>query len=285
MCIRDRPKSAGLSICRLIIRSIYLLIPKSKQIAIKNIEICLPNISDPEKLYYKSANTLAENLYLFCLFPKIDQKFIDENIDYAEFVNVVNQCKKKSNGILASTAHIGMFELAAYSCPFLGFPTNILARGLNLPNLDSWINKIREKNGNKIFSRKGAYKKSIQYLRNGEHVAMLCDQNVKRRNSVFIDLFGTQASSTVTIGHAVAKTKCALLFTVLVRTSAGKYKYIAREIDTNFETKDLAEFTKLVMRNYHLALEDVIREYPEQWFWIHRRFKTRPEGQKEDFYD
>ena len=197
--------------------------------------------------------------------------------------------QKKSEAILASTAHFGMFELAAYSCPFLDFPVNILARDLKLPSLDNWINKIREKNNNKnsnkIFSRKVAYKKSIQYLRNGENVGILCDQNVKRKYAIFVNLFGINASSTVTIGHAVAKTDCALIFTVMARKKDGKYRFIAREIDTNFDKTDINEFTKLVMKNYHSVLEDLIREYPDHWFWMHRRFKTRPEGQKEDFYD
>lgn len=75
------------------------------------------------------------------------------------------------------------------------------------------------------------------------------------------------------------------MFTVLAKKKDGKYKFIGKKIDTNFETDDLNEFARLVMRSYHIELENVIREYPDHWFWIHRRFKTTPEGVKEDFYD
>ncbi len=278
------PKSIGYKICESIIFLTFYLISHSKSVAIKNIKLCLPEIKDPEKLYYDSLKVIAENLYTFCLIPSMDQDFIDKNIDCSEFIEVTKKYAGESKGVLATTAHFGMFELSAHLCSVLGFPLKILARDLKLPRIDNWVNSVRELKDNEVYSRKGAYRKTIRYLRNGHNVGILCDQNVKRQYATFVDLFGITASATVTIGHAVAKADCPLMFTVMARKKDGKYRFIAREIDTNFDKTDINEFTKLVMKNYHSVLEDLIREYPDHWFWMHRRFKTRPEGQKEDFY-
>ena len=114
--------------------------PHSKSVAIKNINICLPEIKNPEKLYYDSLKILAENLYTFCLIPNLKKDFVDKNIDCTEFLAVTTKYSKKSKGVLATTAHFGMFELSAHFCSVLGFPIKILARDLKLPRIDNWVN-------------------------------------------------------------------------------------------------------------------------------------------------
>ena len=173
----------------------------------------------------------------------------------------------------------------AFVSALVNGPTSILARSFGLKKTDQWWNSIRAMFGNEVYPRKGGYKETISRLKEGKNVALLCDQNVKANYAIFSDIFGISSATTITVGRAAALTSAPIIFVVMARTDKNKYKIISHEVETPKDKSDLTRFSTEVMQNYHHHLEDSIKQFPDHWFWIHRRFKTRPPGNKEDFYE
>ena len=152
--------------------------------------------------------------------------------------------------------------------------------------LDTWWNAKRGTHGNIIFGRKGGFNQALTFLNSGKNVAILFDQNVKRSHSIFVNFFGIPASTTKTIGLASLKTDCKILFATMIKGNGGKYKLIVKWIKPPSEREGtIEERIHDTILDSHKILEETIRESPNLWFWIHRRFKTRPSGEAEDFYD
>ena len=139
--------------------------------------------------------------------------------------------------------------------------------------------------GNEVFDRKGAYREIESRLRRGQDVAILCDQNVKRNHAVFVDFFGRKVATTKAVALAAIRTNSPIIFGVSVQKSPGLYEIFCNRINIPTDLSlTLEEKTINIMEQIHRSLEAVIRRHPDHWFWIHRRFKTRPLGEIEDTY-
>lgn len=287
--IRTLPTMAGQFLSEVFVRFCFLILARSKDTALINLRACFPEKSEValNKIYQSSIQVLADNFYTFCLIPKLDREFVEKHIDLNNFAEIFQACKQKSptGSVIFATAHFGSFELMAFVSAIVNGPTSILARGLGLEQTDLWWDSVRTMHGNEVYPRKGGYKETINRLKAGKNIALLCDQNVKANYAVFVELFGITSSATMTVGHAAALTSVPIIFVVMAKTTGNKYKIICKEVITPEDKTDINQFTTEVMNNYHHILEESIREFPEHWFWIHRRFKTRPAGQKEDFYE
>lgn len=286
---RSLPAKLGQLLSLIFVRFCLLLLARSKAVALANLKACFPEkqASELNKIYQNSIKVLADNFYTFCLIPKLNREFIEKNVDLGNFAELYDRLKNKSatGSVIFATAHYGCFELMAFVSALVNGPTSILARTLGLEKTDDWWNSIRTMFGNEVYARKGGYKETTNRLKAGKNVALLCDQNVKANYAVYTELFGIPCASAITIAHAAASTSAPILFVVMARTSDNNYKILCKEVETPQDKSDLNSFTAEVMKNYHQILEDSIKQFPDHWFWIHRRFKTRPPGIKEDFYE
>ena len=178
-----------------------------------------------------------------------------------------------------------MYELAFQMLALLERPTAVLARGFGLPRLDEWCNKRRCLYGNQVFSRKGGFREVVRRLKKKQDVIVLFDQNVKRNHAIFVDLFGIKAATTKAIGLAAIRTGATVLFASCIEPSPGWYEYLLREVPSPDEySGETEEKIAAVTRALNAALEEAVRLHPDHWFWIHRRFKTRPKGERETLY-
>ena len=287
--VRILPEKLGRALCLGLVKIIIQLMARSKSVALLNISKCFPenNIEQNLGIYHSSLRVLADNIYMFCLLPLIGREFSEKHIDANSFLENYHNLSTKSEhkSVIFVTAHFGCFELMAHLSALKNVPVSILSRQLNLPKTEKWWNSIRELNGNEVFARKGGYKETISRLKSGKNVAILCDQNVKANYAIFVKLFGITAASTITIGHAVHATSAPVIFVALAKRKDGTYKLLSKVIESPKNKENIEEFTIELMNNYHQALEEAVREFPDHWFWFHRRFKTRPKGEKEDFYE
>ena len=136
-----------------------------------------------------------------------------------------------------------------------------------------------------IFSRSGGYKEVLHRLSSGQDVSLMFDQNVKANHAIFVDLFGIPAATTKTVAFVALRTGCTIAFGTMVEVSPWKFKVIYQPIDNPIDEQGSYEDKALrLTRRVHECLESVVRQYPAQWFWIHRRFKTRPPGEPENIY-
>ena len=293
------PDRVAYSISYVITLAIVYSMPRFIRAARRNLELVFPKKSpeERERIMKDSFKELATNIYSFAKNPRLTKESGIKMLDpdkRSELINVVSQAKSRAGGkgIMIATAHFGNFELGAQLYGLeLNCSTCILARGFKLPRLNRWWNSRRELFGNRIFDRVGAYKEIERNLNCGDSVAVLFDQNVVRKHAVFVDFFGIKTATTKSLALAVLRTGAPLLLITLARNGFNKYYFQATDITASgtlagIRESDLPLDAKvaMIMEELHRALEQRILEHPEHWFWIHRRFKTRPIGDTRDLY-
>ncbi len=173
------------------------------------------------------------------------------------------------------TGHLGSWELLSDAAGILGYSINVIYRPLDFKPLDRFFGHLRSRSGARLFPKASAMRKVLRSLQNNELVGTLLDQNSVRRAGVFVDFFGKSACTNKGLALIVQKTRSPVVPIFLVRESDKYRMIIGPEIPlvlTGDKSRDVEENT----RRFNRVIESMIRRYPEQWFWVHRRWKTRP---------
>lgn len=289
--LQHLPNGLALALARLYVRILLgMLLPRANRVTLRNLQLVFPNRSESERkaIARKSREVLAITLVSFAKNVALSREQARQVIPFKQLEQDLQAIRQKHPGkaVLYAAAHYGPFETIVQLCVLASGPVAILARGFGLPRLDAWWNRRREMFGCEVFGRTGGYRETIRRLHAGQDVTMLCDQNVKRNHAVFVDFFGIPAATTKTLALASLRTGAPVYLLVGYALELNSYGYILHElpeIETlpgNSEQK-VAAFTRVL----HQHLEQAIEAHPEQWFWLHRRFKTRPEGERERMYE
>ena len=230
-------------------------------------------LADPNRIADGVFLSIARLLAAFARLPRLTPENISTLIRYDGLENF-QTALAKGRGVLVATAHLGNWELSAFSHAWMTAPMNIVVRRLDNPRIDALVERYRGLSGNHIIEKKDAARGILKALKAGEAVGILIDQNTTLDQGVFIDFFGMKACA----GTAFAKLahhSGAAVVPGFALWSAEEQRYILRFYPEIPMTGDVQEDTQRV----HAQLESVIRQYPDQWFWIHRRWKTRPPGE------
>ncbi|MFZ0243129.1 MAG: lysophospholipid acyltransferase family protein [Desulfobacterales bacterium] len=183
---------------------------------------------------------------------------------------------RDGKGALILTGHVGNWELMPLAATLTGYSANILYRPMDFAPLERFFVETRTRFGLKLISKDASLLRAFRALKRGETVAMLLDQNVGLHKGVMVDFFGRRASTSYGLAYIALKTGAPVLPFFVVRDDRGFTAEIGPEIPlikTGDDRKDIEENT----RQYNEALEAIIRRYPDQWFWVHKRWKTRPD--------
>jgi len=190
----------------------------------------------------------------------------------------IRTARKKNRGVLILTAHIGNWELLAAAAALLGIPVSAVYRPLEFRALDLFFADIRSREGARLYPKKQAMRGILRGLRNNEAVGILLDQHAGSSVGVPVDFFGRPASTNAGLALVARRTGAPVVPAFLVREKDGHYSVLFGPevplVHTGDSRRDILENTRL----YNRALESVIRKYPEQWFWVHRRWKLRKTG-------
>lgn len=284
------PEAIGFGICKLLVRALIFFVPRYKKTALRNLALVFPDKTSAERfeIYLKSLDILAKNLFRFFTIGKLEKEEIVKLIDYSKAVECLQRLRAENPnvGVLLPNLHFGSFELAVHFKAVFDRKTHVLVRSFGLPMLDNWWNTRREKFGSKMFWRDGGFKEMVRCLKEGNDVAILADQNVKRNHAIFLPLFGIIAATTRSVALAVIKTECPVIVSGVIEVTPNKYELYFEEVET-FKGQNLAveERIEKITLGMHHAMENLIRKSPESWFWIHRRFKTRPKREDKSLYD
>lgn len=288
--VRHLPPRLGLGLCRLLFEIALLLVPRLRKAGTVNLGIAFPekSLSEHRQIFSQSIGLLAKNLYAYATLPSLTPENAQLILPYLNEKKELEELRKSSphGSILFATAHYGLFELMVQVHALTYRPLSILARGFGLPRLDALWNKHRMMFGNQVFWRKGGYREAVNRLKNGDDVTMLCDQNVKVNHAVFVDFFGLKTATSKAVALAALETKAPVVFGTSFEVCPGRYKLWYRVLpapETLAETfrEQVEKFTELLNK----VIEEAIREHPNHWFWVHRRWKTRPPGEPENLYD
>lgn len=270
---------------------VAFLRPRYRRIALRNIEIAFPA---KEALWRK--NVLRQSVYAlsrllvdFSRMHKLDSAWVKEHVEYP-FLERYFAIRRASpqTGILYITGHLGSFELLAHSMATAGPAFSFVVRNFQLPKLDAWWTSKREANGNRCIPRKGAYKGVVRTLRSGRDAAILFDQNVTVNNAVFVEWFGKMAATTKAAAMAALQTRAPVVFASLQYLGRDQYRshFVECAVDDVYDNTDLDAEQKVreLTRRFVEGYEKMIIASPGEWFWVHKRWRTRPPGDEEDPY-
>ena len=165
-----------------------------------------------------------------------------------------------------------------------GYPGSVLARPLDNPYIEKILYGLRTNFGNKvIYNRENAVKSIMSALNKNEIVGFLPDENASKRIGVFVDFFGVKACTMPGMANIVAKTKAPVIPAFIVRVKDGNFKkhklIIGEPLEITY-TGDRKTDMMNILKMFNETTENIIKNYPEQWFWIHNRWKTRPDPEK-----
>ena len=187
----------------------------------------------------------------------------------------LDAARRRGKGVLALTAHLGPWELMILTTPVFYEPIHVVVRPLDNPRLDDLLTTLRERGGSQLIRKREAVRAILQTLRRGKTVGIMIDQHISEREGVVVPFFGRPASTASAPALIAIRSGAAVVPAGIIRL-AGRGRYRIRifpevEVRRSGDLKaDLVENTA----RFNQAIEAMIREHPDHWFWVHRRWKT-----------
>jgi Kdo2-lipid IVA lauroyltransferase/acyltransferase len=256
-------------------RTLDLSVPRLRRIAYRNLTFAYP---DRDQQWRRQTvdgifQSVGRLLVAFARFPEITKANVDRWIRYEGFEHY-RVAKERGKGVLFATAHLGNWELSAYAHALLTEPMNVVVRPLDNPIIDDIVERRRGLSGNKLLSKRDFARSIFQALRANEPVGILVDQNSSAENGAFVPFFGMPACANLTFAKLAARSGAAVIPGFAIWNEEER-RYVLRFYPEIEITGDAVEDTRRIQS----VIETAIRETPDQWLWIHRRWKTRPEGE------
>jgi len=250
-------------------------IPRLRRVACRNLSFAMPETSDARRAEIVDGvfRSIARVLVAFAKFPSIRRDNVERWIRYEGFEHF-EEALRRGRGVLFATAHLGNWELSAYAHALLSAPMSVVVRPLDNPLIDRLVERRRALSGNRLLSKKDYARGILKALAANQAVGILIDQNASGEDGAFVDFFGVLASAGTGFAKLAARTGAAVI-PGFALWSAKERRYVLRFYPPVEMSGDAARDTQALQA----VLEAVIRQYPDQWLWIHRRWKTRPPGE------
>ena len=277
------PAQAAIAVGKVIGRVFYLLAGDLRRTAAINLRLAFPEKSEDERreLVRECFASLGRVLGLFSQFLTRSEEELRNLIDPSGFEHLDAALKKYGNRLILLTAHLGAWELTSFSFSFLGYPMTIPVRRIDNPRVEQLIDRYRTRFGNTTVDKLAAGRSMLKILRSGDrHIGLLPDLNTLDDEAIFVDFFGVPAATNFVIAKLALRTNAPLV-PVFAPWSEEKKKYLLivtpplEPEPTGDEDVDVRRLTT----NLALRIENYIRQYPGQWLWVHKRWKTRPPGE------
>jgi len=273
--MRRTPRPVAERLARLYAQLLDAAVPRLRHTAERNLSFAYPN----ETAVWRARTidgifaSIGRLLVAFSRFPAIDKSNVQDWVRYEGFDHYV-RAKERGRGVLFATAHLGNWELSAYAHALLTEPMNVVVRPLDNPLIDDLVEHRRSLSGNILLSKRDFARSILHALRANQPVGILVDQNSSAENGAFVPFFGRPACANLTFAKLAARSGAGVIPGFLIWSEAER-RYILKFYPEVEMTGDAAVDTARIQA----AVETAIREYPDQWLWVHRRWKTRPDGE------
>jgi KDO2-lipid IV(A) lauroyltransferase len=215
----------------------------------------------------------------FAQFPGYSQKNIDRIVLLDGFENFAS-AQARGKGVLFLTGHMSAWELAPFAQALFGYPLHFLARAIDNPRVDELVTRYRCLGGNLPVEKNQSARAVLKVLASGGTVGILADHNTLPAEGVFVDFFGIPACTTAGLARFALHTGAAVVpqflhWDVALRKYRLCFEPAVELARTGDDATDIRENTQRFTR----VIENQVRRYPDQWLWLHRRWKTRPPGE------
>ena len=254
----------------------YHLIAKSRLIVLHNLQRSFPEKDTKEIIriakgvYRHFAIVAAE----FFDLPSITKENIHKWVEVDGLENY-HAAIAKGRGVLSLVAHFGNWELMTIAVPFYAQPMHIVYRPLDNPVFDNMVEYVRTMQGNELIPKGGSGKRIMELLKENQIIGILSDQNVAAYEGVFVDFFGRPACTGVGLAVMAMRTGAPVVPAFMARQKSGKYKLILKPAMEAVCTEDYQADLQINTQRFTKIVEEIVREYPDQWFWFHQRWKTK----------
>jgi KDO2-lipid IV(A) lauroyltransferase len=279
--LRWLPRPVARAVGRGIAMLVYCCHPRLRRVGMRNLELAFPEKSLAERALilkgvYRSLGRLLSEVPKF---PAYTLKNVDRIAVYDGLENYL-AARDRGKGVLFMTAHLGGWEIGSFVHSLHGHWLNIVARRLDNPLLERWVLALRSLHGNKIHDKDEYARGLLSAMKRGETVGALMDTNMTPPQGVFVNYFGLPACTAAGIARVAMRTGAAVLpaFT-LWDDALGKYRIRFEPAIATICTGDEEADTVANTQNYTAAIEQAVRAHPDQWLWVHRRWKTQPQGE------
>lgn len=259
----------------------FHLLGRLRKVGVRNLELAFPEKTPLERrtilraVYRNLGYLLAE----FCQMPGYTREEASRFIRYDGLENYLAS-RERGKGVLVLTGHLGAWELSSFYHSLMGYPMGMVIRRLDNPLVDEFVNRIRCLHGNRVIHKDDFARGLIATMRAGETVGILMDTNMTPPQGVFVPFFGVQACTASGMARIAVKTGAAVVPGFLF-WEQREQRYVLRfgEELNLVRTGDSEEDAVTNTALFTSVIERYVREYPEQWLWMHRRWKTRPPGE------
>lgn len=186
----------------------------------------------------------------------------------------VDEALERGKGIIALTAHIGCFELMPMATAAMGYKLSTIVKKIKDEAVNEVVEKLRTHQGLTFLASRNAYRDCLKALRRNEAVGMIIDQNMTRDQGIFVDFFGRPACTSPGLAFMAAQSQAPVVPVFIYRKPDGNFRlkiHPMLEPPADRSEGAVHEATQA----YNHMIEDAVREAPEQWIWMHRRWKTK----------
>lgn len=277
--ILPRPLSRAFAIS--LAWAVYCLHVRLRRVGMRNLQLAFPEKTEAQRsrILRGEFTSIGRQLAEVCQFPRYTPENVEQVVVYDGLENY-EQAYARGKGVLFLTAHFGGWEVSAFTHSMHGQWMHVVMRPMDNVYLDTLIRGYRTMHGNKMVDKDDFVRGLLSAMKAGEAVGILMDTNMTPPQGIFVDYFGIPACTASGLARIALRTDAAVVpgFTIW-DPELGKYRLrfdpavaLIRSGDTE---ADIHANTQL----FTGIIEKYVRQYPEQWLWVHRRWKTRPEGE------
>ncbi|MCX7806306.1 MAG: lysophospholipid acyltransferase family protein, partial [Planctomycetota bacterium] len=274
--LRTLPERLALWLGRTFGGLFYYLNFRHRPVCLANLRIAFPEKSEAERRKIARAcyRHIGQSVAEFARFPKIDGNNIHKYLD-RENMHIVDGLLKEGRGVIAVTGHIGMWEMTGFGTSCMGYPLDSVARPIDAPRINEFVEKLRRSRGQRIVNKQGAMIQILKSLKEGRIFGLLMDQKAGS-DSLYVPFFGKPAPTLDIAARLHLRIGSPIIVATSYRTGKGFHHSMRIRGPLRFElTGDEKEDIRIITAACNAALEEAIREHPEQWLWMHRRWKDR----------
>jgi KDO2-lipid IV(A) lauroyltransferase len=280
------PQQVALRIGSIMAGVAYYFAGRLRRTGERNLRLAFPERSPSERrrLLRGCFQNLGRLLGVFSQFATANPKDLQPMIE-CEGLEHLEAAQSNGKGVILFTGHVGAWELTSFALSLFDHPLSFLVRRIDNPKIETLIDRARTRLGNRTIDKTSAAREMLQTLQAGGTLGILVDLNTLDREGIFVDFFGVPASTTFMLGKLALRTGADVL-PVFAPWDKQRQRFLLK-IDgplsfdsTGNEEEDVRRLTQ----SFTSVVENYVRRYPDQWLWIHRRWKTRPTGEAE-IYD
>jgi KDO2-lipid IV(A) lauroyltransferase len=258
------------------------LLGRLRSVGMRNLEMSYPekSVSERRAILRGVYRSLGWQIGEFCKMAGYTKQQADKFVRYDGLERYIS-ARDRGKGVLVLTGHLGAWELSSFYHSLAGYPMSLVIRRLDNPRVDAWVNSIRCLHGNRVIHKDDFARGLLTAMHRGETVGILMDTNMTPPQGTFVPFFGVEACTASGMARVALRSGAAVLPGFLVWEPAERC-YVLRfgpELElvrTGDQEHDIVANTAL----FTATIETYIRMYPEQWLWVHRRWKTRPGGER-----